>query len=548
MRASHLRLGVAHTGRAPIGIAVVVLSGSAGVGLLVARAALSSDPPSRAGVWGPILAGALVASLVAHGLAHVIRRSHVRLLGGGAESSAAHPNAALVAELEHQAFHDPLTGLANRALLTRRIEAALLERPAGGFALVLLDVDEFKTVNDTLGHPAGDELLVEIARRLSRCLRPDDTAARLGGDEFAVLVRTGAGRGGAVAMSDRVLASLRRPFMLSTADVAVRASLGIVVDEPSIAGVDDVLSRADIAMYRAKARGKDRCVVFEPEMHRDVMARRQMRLDLEKALHAGELRVHYQPIVSLTSGEVVGAEALARWPRLAGQMVDPEVFISVAEESGVIVGLGRRVFEEACRQAAAWRHALPDMRINVNLCGRELQALDLTENVVETCARHAIDVRRITFEVTEHVMVGVIGACGALRDLQALGARVAIDDFGAGYSSLANLRDLPVDAIKIGKPFVDLLSRSEDDRVLAASLVGLARSLHLDTVVEGVESRVQADAMRDAGCGSAQGFFYSHPLPAHQFLTCLERRRTDHAILSLTGREAGRSKVAQSRR
>jgi diguanylate cyclase (GGDEF)-like protein len=466
-------------------------------------------------------------------------RSDLELLEALAgPASVSLENGRLEAELEHQAFHDPLTGLPNRVLLARRIRAALADGPRGGFTILLLDVDDFKTVNDTLGHPAGDQLLVEIAERLGSCLRPGDTAARLGGDEFAVVLRTTSSAEDAVAVAERILDRLRRPFTVSAVDVTVRASIGVVVDDPSVGTVDDLLSRADIAMYRAKARGKDRCVVFEPVMHIEVMARHQLRVDLDRAVTDGQLRVHYQPIVSLLTGEVTGAEALVRWAHPIRGMVQPDDFIPVAEESGLIVPLGRFVLEEGCRQLAAWQRSLPALRLGVNISARELQDPALVGEVAEVCLRHGVDISRITFEVTEHVMVSDERALDSLRDLRELGARIAIDDFGTGYSSLSCLRDLPIDTLKIAKPFVDRLARSEDDRALATSVVGLARSLRLDTVVEGIERLDQAELMREAGCRSGQGFLFSRALPAAEFLARVSARANDVAFLSVAGRAA----------
>ena len=446
-------------------------------------------------------------------------------------------NTRLEAELKRQAFHDPLTGLANRALLSRRIQSALEHGPRGEFAVLLLDVDDFKAVNDTLGHPVGDRLLVDIAQRLRSCLRPEDTAARLGGDEFAVVLGTTSTVAEALAVGERILDSLRQPFAASAVDVTVRASLGIVIDDASVADVDDLLSRADIAMYRAKARGKDRCVVFEPLMHIEVMARHQLRVDLERAVEERQLRVHYQPIVSLRTGQVVGAEALVRWAHPLRGMVQPDHFIPVAEESGLIIGLGRFVLAEACAQLRAWQAELPRLRMSVNVSARELQDPNYVSTVEAVCQSFGVDPGRLTFEVTEHVMVSDERALDALRELRALGARIAVDDFGTGYSSLSCLRDLPIDTLKIAKPFVDRLARSVDDRALATSVVGLARSLRLDTVVEGIERLDQADIMCDAGCVSGQGFLFSRALPAEEFLDRVAEA-PEGWVLTVAGRPA----------
>ena len=446
-------------------------------------------------------------------------------------------NGRLEAELEHQAFHDPLTGLANRALLARRIQAALGSGPRGAFAILLLDVDDFKAVNDTLGHPAGDQLLIHIARRVSGCLRVGDMAARLGGDEFAVVLNAVSGVEDAVATAERILEALRRPFTFSACEVSVRASVGIVLDNPAVASVEDLLSSADIAMYRAKAHGKDHSVVFEPLMHVEVMARHQLRVDLERAVAERTLMVHYQPIIALETGDMTGAEALIRWSHPVRGMVPPDEFIPLAEESGLVVPLGRFVLDEACRQLAQWQRRDPSFRLSVNISARELLHPGIAGDVAATCARHGVDVRGLTLEVTEHVMVDDARALDALRGLRALGVRIAVDDFGTGYSSLSVLRDLPIDILKVAKPFVDRMERSEDDRAVTMSVVGLARSLRLDTVAEGIERPNQAEMLRAAGCGLGQGFLYSRAVPAAELLARLTVPIVEApaALLSLAG-------------
>ena len=444
-------------------------------------------------------------------------------------------NSRLEAALEHQAFHDALTGLANRAQLAQRLKARLSHGARESFAVLLLDVDDFKTVNDTLGHPAGDELLIEIAGRLQQCLGPADTAARLGGDEFAVMLESTPSIDQATVVADRVLDVLRRPFHLAACDVAVRASIGVVVDHSTIASVDDLLSSADIAMYRAKAQGKDRCVVFQPLMQAEVLARHQLRLDLERALIERQLHVNYQPIVSLQTGEVTAAEALVRWNHPVRGPIRPDEFIPLAEETGLIVPLGRFVLDEACRQLTAWRPILPALQISVNMSARQLQDPAIVNDVVKIFADHGVDPSQVTLEVTEHVMVDGDRAVAALRDLRSVGVRIAVDDFGTGYSSLSCLRELPIDVLKIAKPFVDRLGRADDDRALATSVVGVARSLRLDTVAEGIERPDQAEVMRAAGCANGQGFLYSRALSPAEFVARVCTPPSTPSILSLAG-------------
>ncbi len=320
-------------------------------------------------------------------------------------ASVALENGRLEAELEAQAFHDSLTGLANRVLLAQRLQALISHDRRDGFAVLLLDVDDFKAVNDTLGHAAGDQLLVAIAGRLGDCVSATDTVARLGGDEFALLVDVTAGAGRATAIADRVLESLGRPFRIANCEVSVHVSIGMVVDGATATSVDDLLSSADIAMYRAKAQGKNCRVLFEPLMHAEVMARHQLRLDLEHALTEDQLHVVYQPIVSLESGEVTGAEALVRWNHPTRGPIGPDEFIPLAEETGLIVPLGRFVLNEACAQMMAWRPFLPGLRINVNVSPRQLQDPDVVAEVESVFAAHGVLAGDITLEVTERVMV-----------------------------------------------------------------------------------------------------------------------------------------------
>ena len=443
-------------------------------------------------------------------------------------------NGRLQAELEYRAFHDSLTCLPNRALLTQRIQGALGNRGPQRCAVLLLDVDDFKTVNDTLGHPAGDQLLIGVAGRLAGCLRPGDTPARLGGDEFAVMLGCVESSDQAVCIADRILEALRSPFTVCGCEVTVRASIGVVVDNPGVATVDDLLSSADLAMYRAKAQGKNRCVVFEPLMQVEVLARHQLRSDLERALRDGNLEVHYQPIVSLQTGEVTAAEALVRWTHGVRGPVGPDEFIPLAEETGLVVPLGYFVLDQACGQLARWSAQLPRLQLSVNLSGRQLQAPGVVAEVARIVALHAIDPRRITLEVTEHVMVNDGVALAALEELRNLGVLIAVDDFGTGYSSLSCLGELPIDILKIAKPFVDRLARSDDDRALAMTIVGLAGSLRLDTVAEGIERPDQAEALRDGGCTGGQGFLFSRAVPAAEFLERATPRRSSSA-LSLAG-------------
>ena len=444
-------------------------------------------------------------------------------------------NGWLQAELEYGAFHDALTGLPNRTLLTRRLQTALAQPRSQSCAVLLLDIDDFKTVNDTIGHPAGDELLIRVARRLTASLRPEAAPARLGGDEFAIVLESIDGPDQAVAVAERLLDALRSPFTVSGCDVSIRASVGIVVDNAMVTTVDDLLGSADLAMYRAKALGKNRCVLFEPIMQVEVLARHQLRSDLDRAVRDAALEVVYQPIVSLQTWEVTAAEALVRWthPRLGP--VKPDDFIPLAEETGLVVPLGSFVLDQACGQLAHWSSRLPRLQISVNLSGRQLRAPEIVGEVARIVARHGIDPRRIILEVTERAMVDDAVALAALAELRRLGIQIAVDDFGTGYSSLSCLGELPIDIIKIAKPFIDRLVRSDGDRALAMTIVRLAASLGLDTVAEGIERTDQVDALRRGGCACGQGFLFSRGVAGAEFVERVTAPRYIASALSLDG-------------
>ena len=438
---------------------------------------------------------------------------------GQAATSLSH--ARMAAELQELAYHDPLTGLPNRALLTRRLEDATRHSSRrtdhGRPAVVYLDLDDFKTVNDSLGHAAGDLLLAEVATRLRRCLRTGDLAARLGGDEFAVLLDDVVSADEAAAVAERLLAALRDPLRLAGVDMTIAASAGVVV-----AGIDDhadagtLLSHADVAMYRAKARGKGGVEVFEPSMQALVLQRHRLKVDLDTALRDGDLSVVYQPVVELVGGRrLVGVEALVRWHHRDRGWVSPVEFIPLAEETGLIHQLGVMVLEEALTKAASWQGRNPGLTMNVNVSGRQLRDPDFPAAVGRALAAGGVPPSLLQLEVTESVMVaGDEDLRRALHALRALGVRLAVDDFGTGYSSLASLRNLPVDTLKIAKPFVDDLGHGPQQDAFAAAIVGLGRTLGLTTVAEGIEHRHQADTLDELGCSLGQGYLFARPMPA----------------------------------
>jgi diguanylate cyclase (GGDEF)-like protein/PAS domain S-box-containing protein len=422
-------------------------------------------------------------------------------------------------ELAHQAFHDALTQLANQALFRDRVAHALVRasRHDSHLAVLFLDLDNFKTVNDSLGHTAGDELLVAVADRLGDCLRLEDTAARLGGDEFAVLLEDLADKREATEVADRVRAALRRPLTIAGREMVVGVSVGIAFDLPGTDS-DQLLRNADLAMYTAKSRGKGRYEIFEPEMHATAVRRLEMEADLRRALDGGELVVHYQPIVALATRRMSGVEALVRWQHPERGLLPPSVFIGLAEETGLIHQLGRQVLETACVQARRWqvqhpRHAT--LSVSVNLSPRQLTSDVVVEEVRNALEVSGLPASSLVLEITEGVMMHDTEATiQRLRALKSLGLRLAVDDFGTGYSSLSYLQRFPIDILKIDRSFVAAIDSGQDEYSLARAIVSLARSLRLQAVAEGVETRAQADALSELRCDLAQGFYLAVPQDA----------------------------------
>ncbi len=436
------------------------------------------------------------------------------------QASVSIENGRLEAEMQQLAFHDSLTGLANRALLTLRLEDTLDRRlrPTLGPAVLFLDLDDFKTVNDSLGHAVGDRLLCLVAERLRGCLRPADTAARLGGDEFAILLEEVRNVTDVSAVADRMIAALRAPFVVEGTRVLIHASIGVVIATPDRTGADGLLRDADIAMYRAKAQGKGAWELFEPSMQEQVRERHLLKLDLERALENGELVVHYQPIVALSTERIMGVEALLRWVHPRRGMVMPHDFISLAEETGLINGIGRFVLRRSCAEAAQWSRMAPDFVLTVNLSGRQLQREDFVAEVATIVAETSFDPCSLVLEITESVMVQDDESIRtALIGLKKLGVRLAIDDFGTGYSSLSSLRELPVDILKIAKPFIDGLGSQGDDGAFAAAIVRLGQTLGLSMIAEGIERVEQLAELRPLLCGMGQGYLFAKPMEGTVF-------------------------------
>ncbi|MGI5241434.1 putative bifunctional diguanylate cyclase/phosphodiesterase [Dactylosporangium sp. CA-139066] len=419
-------------------------------------------------------------------------------------------------QLVHEAFHDGLTKLANRALFKDRLEVALRRRDE--VAILFLDLDGFKEVNDSLGHAAGDHLLIQVATRLTEAVRDGDTVARFGGDEFAVLIDSVAGPGDADELATRIVAALDEQFHIENQEMHVQGSIGIALTGPDARDADQLMRNADLAMYRAKSAGSGRFARYDPQMHSGLVERLQLAADLRRALeNADELELHYQPTIELRSGNIVGFEALVRWRHPVRGMISPADFIPLAESTGLIRPLGRWVLAEACRQAVAWGMDDPQraMTMAVNVSGRQFDQPDLPEIVGSVLAGTGLPAERLCLEMTESVlMTDTEENLAVLLSLKDIGVKLAIDDFGTGYSSLAYLRRFPVDTLKIDRSFVERLSGAAPDSALARTIVQLGQSLGMATVAEGIEQYAQFRALRRMGCDLAQGYYFSRPLPA----------------------------------
>ena len=417
-----------------------------------------------------------------------------------------------------QAFHDDLTGLANRALFKDRVEHALARRAidAGSrVGLLYLDVDRFKTVNDSLGHSAGDGLLRDIADRLQSVVRPEDTIARLGGDEFAILVEDIHLPDEMLALAERVLGAFTEPFAHDGREMTIRASIGVVVSSDASRSGSDLLRDADVAMYRAKVSGRGTFAFFEPSMQAEVAARMELEADLRKAIVGDELSLAYQPIVSLADRRIVGVEALARWQHPERGSVPPLVFIPCAEESGLIVELGRWVLRRACRDVAGLRRSDPSargLRLSVNVSPLQLRDADFVGDVLDALREAGLPAAALDLEVTESVVLD----CGEegierLRVLRAAGIGIALDDFGTGFSSLGNLRTMPIDQLKIDLTFVSRMLTSGVEAAIVEAVVRLGAALGVTVVAEGIENAATADRLAQLGCALGQGYLFGKP-------------------------------------
>jgi diguanylate cyclase (GGDEF)-like protein len=421
-------------------------------------------------------------------------------------------------ELSHQALHDALTGLPNRALVLDRAEQMLARtarQPGVVAGALFVDIDGFKHVNDNLGHAAGDRLLRIVGERLVATVRAQDTVGRLGGDEFVVLVESSAGEQSADMLADRLIEALREPVELEPgrAPFAVTASIGVAAGQ--YATPDALLRDADLALYAAKGAGKDRYSLFDASMYADVEGRVALEADLAAAAQEKQFFLLYQPIFDIADGSVTGVEALIRWRHPVRGIVPPDSFIPLAEETGLIVPIGRWVLEQACCQAAAWASAGREIGISVNVSAEQLGRTGFAEDVRRALAVSGLDPAALTLEITETtIMRDVLTGARHLEEIKALGARVAIDDFGTGYASLSHLQRMPVDILKIDRTFVDALDGGGQSGDLLQAILGVGRSLSLKVVAEGIESQEQLDTLRAMGCEMAQGFFLARPTPS----------------------------------
>lgn len=433
--------------------------------------------------------------------------------------------------LEHQAFHDPLTGLPNRALFMNRLEHALSRsgRHDDLVAVLFLDLDNFKVVNDSLRHEVGDRLLVLVGQRLKGCLRPKDTAARLGGDEFTVLLEGVSGASDAARIAERISERLRVPFTVEGHVMFVTASIGIALSSGYREEPGDLLRAADVAMYRAKRKAKARYEIFDWKEDSPALERLSLENDLRRAIERDEFRIYYQPKVRLESGELFGVEALVRWEHPERGLLLPEQFVPLAEETGLINQLGLWVLEEACHQARDWQERYPHrapLGMSVNLSAKQIQQPDLIEKVAGVLCETGLDPSCLVLEISERVMMeDAEYTIGRLEELKDLNVRLALDDFGTGYCSLAHLEHFPLDVLKIDRLFV---SREEEDAagaVIVSTILAMAHSLGLAVIAEGVETAEQAIRLQELGCDIAQGYYFAKPLTSEAMDEMLAKRR-----------------------
>jgi diguanylate cyclase (GGDEF)-like protein len=523
---------------------VPILGNGQNRGLLTVVGPVEVDPADDAGdltLWAALLRAAMDREELGASLRLALEREHefVATLRQNEEQSQSDLNWRKNAEAElrrvddeirRHALHDALTGLPNRALLMDRLEQAIARAQRARearFAVLFLDLDHFKTINDSLGHLAGDQLLVQIAQRLSECLRTIDTVARLGGDEFAIIVADLEDDDVASLVAERIQDALRAPFDIGGHRVFTSASVGITLSSDRYQRAEDFLREADTAMYRAKSLGRARHQFFDGHMHEQAMQRLRLESGVRRALEREEFVLHYQPIVSLAAGEVVGVEALIRWNHPERGLLAPAQFLDVAEESGLILPISEWVVRSACEQASFWLRDLSHpMRVSINLPPRQLKDPSLVKLITYHLARTGLPAWSLGLELIESSLIENREAIvDNLRQLRAMGAYIAVDDFGTGYSSLSYLKRLPIDALKIDRSFTLGIPSDVNDTAISSTIIAMARTLHLNVVAEGVETREQVEFLSEHGCQMAQGYLFSAAVPAQECEKLFTKKR-----------------------
>jgi diguanylate cyclase (GGDEF)-like protein len=433
--------------------------------------------------------------------------------------------------LRYAAFHDTLTGLPNRAAFVSALEAAIAQSqrdPNYQFAVFLLDLDSFKLINDSLGHQQGDHLLKRVAQRLRDCLSTEATLARFGGDEFTILLQGVSDLAAATQVADRILAALAQTFNLDGYEVFLNTSIGIVLSNSTAKQAEDFLRNADIAMYRAKAEGKSRYSVFDTVMHAQVVERLHLETDLRLAIERQELQLYYQPILDTSTQEIVAFEALLRWHHPTRGMISPVEFIPIAEETGLIIAMGRWILWEACHQMQRWKADFPDSSLrymSVNLSGRELLQPDIIERITSILEKTKLEPQHLKLEVTESSLITNMEVAGnRLKQLSATGIKLSLDDFGTGYSSLSYLHRFPVNHLKVDRSFVKDLCDNDESLKITESIVVLAHSLNMQVIAEGVENQLQLTQLQRLGCEYVQGFLFSPAVPARTATELLQQQ------------------------